>query len=173
MKRVQLRTHPEAAPIEVALSRAPGGRSGTCEALVGDRRHVLVIESLGEGSGMLRLDGRVLPLRVLRRGSMIHLWAGGRTYTLEVMERTARRVADAEAALATGTLTAPMPGTVLKINVRAGQRFDAHEPLIVMESMKMEMTLSAPQSGRVAEVLCHEGELVEMNELLARLEGED
>jgi biotin carboxyl carrier protein len=39
-----------------------------------------------------------------------------------------------------------------------------------MESMKMEMTLSVPGPTVVKEVLCREGELVEMGELLARLE---
>ncbi|KAB2945072.1 MAG: acetyl-CoA carboxylase biotin carboxyl carrier protein subunit, partial [Phycisphaerae bacterium] len=44
---------------------------------------------------------------------------------------------------------APMPGTILKILVKPGDVVTAHQPLVVMESMKMEMTLSASGAGRV------------------------
>jgi 3-methylcrotonyl-CoA carboxylase alpha subunit len=71
-------------------------------------------------------------------------------------------------------LTAPMPGTVLKVLVAPGQRFEAHAPLVVMESMKMEMTLSAPHAGRVGMIECRPGQLVAMGAVLMRFnEGGD
>ncbi len=63
-----------------------------------------------------------------------------------------------------------MPGTILKVFVSVGQRFEAHAPLVVMESMKMEMTLSAPHPGKVKEVACRPGQLVAMGAVLMRFD---
>ena len=173
MRCVQLGTGGEAEPVSLTIERAPDGEPNAFEIAIGDRRRQVIVERPCDGSGLIRFDGRVLPFHAVVRGSSVQLWMQGRTWTLEVIEQTARRTADADAAAAKSTLAAPMPGTILSIKVQAGESFEAHEPLIIMESMKMEMTLSAPHAGRVAEVLCGEGDLVEMNALLARLEPGD
>ena len=43
-----------------------------------------------------------------------------------------------------------MPGTVLAVNVKAGDEVEEGEALLIVEAMKMEYTLSAPRAGRVA-----------------------
>ena len=44
-------------------------------------------------------------------------------------------------------LTAPMPGKIIAVNAKAGDTVKAGDPLIIMEAMKMEMTLEAPRDG--------------------------
>lgn len=83
--------------------------------------------------------------------------------------RTARRADEAGVATPTGDLTAPMPGTVLKINMADGDSFEAHDSLIVMESMNMEMPHSSPQPGRVVEIRCQMHDLVKPGKRPARL----
>ena len=51
-----------------------------------------------------------------------------------------------------GGLTAPMPGKIISIAVKAGDTVEKGQPLLVMEAMKMEHTISAPADGKVAEV---------------------
>src|SRR5690606_30755301 len=97
----------------------------------------------------------------------------GRVYRLHARGGVARRAGQAAAAGMLADLTAPMPGTIIALKVGAGERFEAHHPLVTMESMKMELTLSAPAAGRVKEVCCSVGQLVEMNAVLLRLEGDD
>ena len=63
-----------------------------------------------------------------------------------------------------------MPGTVLKVCVQAGDRVEPQAPLVVVESMKMEMTLAAPAAARVREVVCAVGQMVEPGTVLVRLE---
>jgi acetyl/propionyl-CoA carboxylase alpha subunit len=53
-----------------------------------------------------------------------------------------------------------MPGTVVAVNVLAGQTVSKGETLAVMTAMKMEMTLAAPFDGIVTSVGCAVGDLV-------------
>ncbi|HYI15606.1 MAG TPA: biotin carboxylase N-terminal domain-containing protein [Thermomicrobiales bacterium] len=75
-----------------------------------------------------------------------------------------RQHADAETT--DGALRAPMPGTVVAVNVAAGQAVSAGEVLAVMTAMKMEMTLAAPFDGVVASVGCAVGDLVSSRQVL-------
>jgi 3-methylcrotonyl-CoA carboxylase alpha subunit len=69
-------------------------------------------------------------------------------------------------------LTAPMPGTIVRVLTRAGQHVSAHEPLVVMEAMKMEHVIEAPHAGTVREVLYDEGDMVPAGSPLVRLDEE-
>ncbi|MFT3858516.1 MAG: acetyl/propionyl/methylcrotonyl-CoA carboxylase subunit alpha [Aquabacterium sp.] len=69
-----------------------------------------------------------------------------------------------------GRLTALMPGKVIALLVKAGQKVAQGEPLAVTEAMKMEHTLTAPQAGTVSEILCAVGEQVAEGAELLRIE---
>ncbi len=70
-------------------------------------------------------------------------------------------------------VTAPMPGLVKRLQASVGQQVRAGDPLLVMEAMKMELTLSAPRDGTVAAVNCSEGAQVAEGTLLVALEAQD
>ena len=74
--------------------------------------------------------------------------------------------------LSSNALTAPMPGKIIAVNAKAGDNVKAGDPLIVMEAMKMEMTLEAPRDGVVAEVNAEVDALVADGEMLLSLEEE-
>ena len=57
-------------------------------------------------------------------------------------------------------LTAPMPGTIVAINHDAGAHVEAGTPILVMEAMKMELTIKAPASGTVVRYDCAVGDQV-------------
>jgi biotin carboxyl carrier protein len=82
--------------------------------------------------------------------------------------------ADAEAAaleaVPAGSLQAPMPGTVLRVDVREGQDVAEGEQLVVLEAMKMELAVSAPAAGTVAAVLVAQGDLVARGQALVELD---
>ncbi len=80
---------------------------------------------------------------------------------------------DAAAAVAVapgGSLQAPMPGTVLRVDVREGQEVAAGEPLMVLEAMKMELAVSAPAAGTVTAVMVRPGDLVARGQVLAEVD---
>jgi len=58
-------------------------------------------------------------------------------------------------------VTAPMPGTILKVNVQNGQAVKEGDVLVVLEAMKMENEILAPKSGAVTQVLVSKGSSVD------------
>jgi biotin carboxyl carrier protein len=60
-----------------------------------------------------------------------------------------------------GSLTAPMPATVVSVNVRPGDEVKRGDILIVLEAMKMELPVRAPGGGTVGAIHCRAGELVQ------------
>ena len=56
------------------------------------------------------------------------------------------------------TLLSEVTGTVWKVEVRTGDAVSADQPLVILESMKMEIPVCAPRAGTVLEVLVAEGE---------------
>ena len=69
-----------------------------------------------------------------------------------------------------GDILAPMPGKVIAVDVVEGQQVETGQRLIVLEAMKMEHALTAPFAGTVAELAAREGQQVQVEAMLARVE---
>jgi len=65
-------------------------------------------------------------------------------------------------------LSAPMPGNVIRVLVKAGEKVISGQPLLVMEAMKMEHTINAPEDGIVEQVFFQTGDLVQNDAELIR-----
>jgi propionyl-CoA carboxylase alpha chain len=65
-----------------------------------------------------------------------------------------------------GSLHAPMPGKVIRVDAVSGTQVSEGSTLVVMEAMKMEHTLRAPHDGTVSRVLCEPGDQVEAGTIL-------
>jgi len=77
-----------------------------------------------------------------------------------------------ESAAATGSLLAPMPGSVVRVSTVAGAQVHAGDPLVVLEAMKMEHSIRAPYAGTVASVGVVVGQQVETGAVLVVVEAE-
>ena len=66
-------------------------------------------------------------------------------------------------------VNAPMPGKILAVKANAGQAVKKGDVIIVLEAMKMENDIVAPQDGTIASVSCAVGDSVEAGALLASL----
>ena len=78
-----------------------------------------------------------------------------------------KAAAPAPAANVAGTkVEAPMPGTILKVNVNAGDSVNEGDTVVVLEAMKMENEIPAPCSGKIAAVNVKQGDSVETGSVL-------
>jgi pyruvate carboxylase subunit A/propionyl-CoA carboxylase alpha chain len=82
------------------------------------------------------------------------------------------RFPDPDAAVAQGSLLAPMPGSVLRVGASVGDTVTAGQPLIWLEAMKMEHTVTAPSDGVLAELNVEAGQQVDVGAVLARVDTE-
>ena len=75
----------------------------------------------------------------------------------------------AAAPVAGESIPSPLPGTILKVNVSAGQAVKEGDVLIVIEAMKMENDILAPRAGTVAQVIAAKGATVNTGDVLVVL----
>jgi biotin carboxyl carrier protein len=112
-------------------------------------------------------DARQTLAYAVASGGVHWVFLDGEVYRFEADQMAGRRKRSASAA---GSLTAPMPATVRRIEAKPGQAVRRGDVLIVLEAMKMELPVRAPADGTVARVNCREGDLVQPGQELAELQ---
>jgi len=121
-------------------------------------------EIAGDGDLLADIEGRRLKAAVIKQQKELTILQQGKAWHLTLHDP---RLDAMEGEEASGGLIAPMPGTVVAVRVNPGDRVRQGDPLIVVEAMKMEHSISAPFNGEVKEVCFEVGDQVEEgNELL-------
>jgi biotin carboxyl carrier protein len=128
------------------------------------------------------------PVRMVRIGTHVYrvvaqkrqgkgrytLWVDGYRFESEALDERTRAIRDLSAASAApagpAPILAPMPGMIVRVSVKAGDRVEAGQGVVVMEAMKMENELRATVSGIVKSVEVSAGTAVEKGALLVALE---
>jgi biotin carboxyl carrier protein len=93
---------------------------------------------------------------------------GAAPHGLPVSDQT-RHPGTIRRAQAARSLSAPMPGTVIRVLVAAGSPVKKGQTVVVLEAMKMELPIRSLSDGTIAAVRCHEGELVKADQLLIEM----
>jgi 3-methylcrotonyl-CoA carboxylase alpha subunit len=124
---------------------------------VDPREHGIEIVAVRPDEMDLRVDGRLHVVPYAVQGSTVSFSFDGEIYFADVTEKGLR----AKARHRDASMSAPMPGLVLKILVRPGDVVAKGAPLLILEAMKMEHQIVAPRDGEIAAVNCREGELVQ------------
>jgi len=106
----------------------------------------------------VRLNGTDALATVIVRRETVHVFVDGVVHVLQLHDAVAH--ADEDSADARGGLTAPMPGKIIAISVKAGDKVKSGDVLLVMEAMKMEHTIHAPGNGTIEEVFFNVGDQV-------------
>ncbi len=71
------------------------------------------------------------------------------------------------------TIKAHITGTVWKVEGKAGDRLEEGDSIVILESMKMEIPVEAPEAGKLVEVKVAEGQAVKEGDPIAIFEPED
>lgn len=135
---------------------------------VGDWRPTVRVISASASLVDADIDGVRRRYRVTRCGSAHYVDSAAGSTALHEAERFPDPAAAAEA----GSLLAPMPGSVVRIEVTEGVTVTAGTPIIVLEAMKMEHTVRAPGDGVVASIPVETGDQVDSGQVLAVVQGD-
>jgi biotin carboxyl carrier protein len=147
------------------------GKEDPVRAAIDDREVSLSLRRVSEHEWIALVDGRQERLFVGRtREGVTFVKRRGRTYVLTPAEESHGVTAAGAGGEADGRLTAVMPGKVIKILVEQGQRVAKGDPVLILESMKMETTQEAPFAAEVVEINAVAGEQVDAGCVIVRLE---
>lgn len=120
------------------------------------------------GAHVLRAGGRAHELRLAVGPESTFIHMTGRTFEVGRVNPD-DRLAGREGGGGDDRLLAPMPGVVVSVSVKPGDVVTEGQPLLVIESMKLETTLTAPRDGVVAEIPFAAGDSFGLKAVLAQL----
>jgi acetyl-CoA/propionyl-CoA carboxylase, biotin carboxylase, biotin carboxyl carrier protein len=136
---------------DVVVDRAAGTVDGVPVRELSAEQHILELD----------IDGHRARAVVNVQPDIVEVSYQGQRFVLTGPDRLADHVSVGD-----GTLTAPMPGTVLEVRVAAGDSVDEGQVLGMMEAMKMELSLKAPFAGTVTAVDAVAGQQVPLGATL-------
>ena len=127
-----------------------------------------VVTPLGNGRYLVTEGNEQMVAHARVAGQQTWVSIGARTFVIDRSSSStgSRRTSQDDPA----SLSSPMPATVVAVKVEPGHAVAAGDVLVVLEAMKMELTITAPRSARVKAVNCRDGELVQPGVALIELE---
>jgi biotin carboxyl carrier protein len=150
---------------DVVVTREPEGYVVTVDG----RRHTVRDVSHMDAGVAFMIDRVSHVARVSSVPNGVELSMGGRTYLVSRETADADRPAGAGGRGGDGRLEAPMPGSIIAVNVAEGDHVRSGQALVVLESMKMHNEITAPHDGVVRKVNCRVGEQVGFGHVLVEI----
>ena len=129
-----------------------------------DPPDVVVSADSQPGRLVVRSGGNQTIAHVSRVGDVWWVHMDGRAHLVHIHEKGSGNAIKDD-----GALTAPMPGTILQLMVKEGQRVREGQDLMVLEAMKMEHRIKSPKAGEVTKLHYQQGERVDMGSVLAEI----
>jgi biotin carboxyl carrier protein len=150
----------------ISIDLTPTGKSN--RATIGDQQVNVEIVKASDGKLDLLIDGKRVTAYISSDNAKRWVTINGQTLVL-TKSSGARRGSHAGHHTA-GELTAPMPGQVRAVNVSEGDAVTKGQRLLVLEAMKMEIRIHAPQDGIVKKLFVKQGQTVEREQILIEVE---
>lgn len=141
---------------------------------VGDNTYEITVDRFESTWLHFEANGQRTQTHVARQNTHCYVAIDGHTWKLArpVSTQSRRKGSIAEAGAGSGYLEATMPGLVLDVLAGNGASVARGQTLVLLEAMKMELRITAPFAGRVKQVHCTAGQVVERGQLLVELETE-
>lgn len=121
----------------------------------------------GDGRFRAMVEGQAESLHAVADGDAVYVQWRGRAWRVDRIDAT--RPSAAAAGSGAGVSHAPMPGVVVSLQVAAGQRVCEGDPLLVIESMKLQMTIAAACGGTVGALPLAVGQTFQRGAVLAQV----
>ncbi len=146
---------------------------GVYRVRIGETVHTVDAYRHDYGTLSLLVDGTSYSATLDERGARVHVHLDGSVFPIEILDERKlrlRRAAGRFTVEGKQTVTAPMPGKVVKVLAGVGAEVKEGQGLLVIEAMKMENELKSPKDGKVVELHVKEGQTVEGNAKLCVVE---
>lgn len=127
------------------------------------------LKTAADGRAWLTLGDQHIEVVIATRGDDVFIHLDGEAYQLRY-EHPLKRLAEAGQGSAEDSVRAPMPGSIVLVQVKAGDAVTKGQTLLVMESMKMETTITAPRDGVIAAVTYDKGQTFDRDAILLELQ---
>jgi biotin carboxyl carrier protein len=131
----------------------------------------VIAKVLGAGQFQFTLDNIIYKCSVAKDGDIRFIHLDGEDYEIKRVSEVTNGFGEAEEDL--GSLFSLMPGRIVKLLVKLGDRVKKGQDLIVIEAMKMESKIAAPFDGTVTKIFFPEGDQIEANVPLIEIEEEE
>ncbi|MGH8398983.1 MAG: acetyl-CoA carboxylase biotin carboxylase subunit [Gammaproteobacteria bacterium] len=129
--------------------------------------HPVAVDTTAAEHWLLNVDGKVYSASVLSHDQQFQIALEGNVFLMTLADphapRSIHRV---------DTVThpaSPMPGRVVVVHVKAGDKVCPGQALLVLEGMKMEYTVKADVTGRIEKIFCKEGDMVDSEVTLVNI----
>lgn len=159
------------APVEgppLAFEATVNG--GNLTARIGERSIAVELGPGASTTGWCRSNGLLRSFAICRVGALVHVWVDGEAFVFELSTQAPRA---AEKEKGESEVRARMPGRVLQLFVSAGERVEAGQRLLVIESMKIQFVVQASQAGRVQRIAVSLGDQVQAGDFLLEVAEEE
>ncbi|MCP5034501.1 MAG: acetyl-CoA carboxylase biotin carboxyl carrier protein subunit [Actinomycetia bacterium] len=152
---------------EVALTRRAGGNADSI--WIDGREHRCHLRAVGHGYEVT-LDERTEPIWLVVDHDTVFIHAFGRSWSAEVVDPTEKSAMEGNRG---DMAQAPMPGTVISIAVASGDWVTVGQPLMIIESMKLQSEIVAWRDGVVDRVPVQVGDTFDRGAGLVLLQSEE
>ncbi|MEM9952106.1 MAG: acetyl-CoA carboxylase biotin carboxyl carrier protein subunit [Chloroflexota bacterium] len=139
---------------------------GSYSAIINDETFHFQATQLRQGTWLIDLNGQRHTVHTAQEGDQRYAQVDGVQYQLE---KASRRRRNNQSAGSGGDLTSEMPGQVIDVRVAEGDTVSSGDVLLVLEAMKMEIRITAPQDGTVTKLMVAQGDIVERGQTLAEV----
>ena len=127
-------------------------------------------EKTADGGILADIAGHKVTAAAVTQGNKIIVMTTGRQVELT---QIVDDFDDAGGEAGSGAITAPMPGKLIQVFTEVGAAVAKGDPLVVLEAMKMEHTLTAFTDGIIEDIFFEVGDQVDEGTVLVRLESEE
>lgn len=151
---------------EVTLER----KGGVFQARIGDREYTVDACRASEQLLSFIVEGRSVLAHLSRGETGWILGVGGKQYVLDDPSAVGVETAGGASGGGTGLIATPMPGKIVEVLVEQGAAVKAGEPLLILESMKMQNEIAADVDGVVKTIHFKAGDLANFGDPLVEIE---
>ena len=139
------------------------------QLIVDEKITTISLKTLGDDEYRVTANKESTSAYAISRGDQFFIHLKGRHYLIECEDEAQSTAQDGSGANKT-IASAPMPGTVISVNVETGQTVKKNDTLMVIESMKMETTINAWRDGVIATINVNVGDSFDRMAALIELE---